>query len=138
MNRTLTATLGIALLAATGCTTIESTPSTTLAPLEVEETAPNTVEITTPVVTFTPSTQRSLFIYNIESTIGGPVYDEDGAVETGYLVCDALRSGYEIEAVMEAALDSAETSDQVLFLTALVASAVTVFCPDMSYLIEAL
>lgn len=138
MNRTLTATLGMALLAATGCTTIESTPSTTLAPLEVEDTAPTTVEITSPAVTYSPSTQRSLFIYNIETTINGPVYDEDGAVETGYLVCDALRTGSSIEAVMGAALDSAVTSDQVLFLTALVASAVTVFCPDMSYLIEAL
>lgn len=138
MNRTLATTIGVGLLTLTACTTVQVPSTSTLAPLPTEPTPATTVEITSPVATYSPSTDRLIFIDNIESTIGEPVYDEDGAVETGYLVCDALRTGTTLEAVMMAALDSAVTDDQVLFVTAIVASAITVFCPEMSYLIDEL
>lgn len=138
MNRSLATTIGVGLLTLTACTTVQVPSTSTLAPLPTEPTPATTVEITSPEATFSPSTNRLIFIDNIESTIGEPVYDEDGAVETGYLVCDALRTGTTLEAVMMAALDSAVTDDQVLFVTAIVASAITVFCPEMSYLIDEL
>lgn len=142
MNRSLATTISVALLTLTACTSVEST-STTLKPLPVEgykvEQIPQTTPpITSPVPTLSPSTQRIIFIANIESTIGGPVYDKGGAVDTGFMVCDALITGSSIEEVMMAALDSAVTDDQVLFLTALVASAISVFCPEMSYLVDQL
>ncbi len=136
----LTATLALAL-ATVGCTVAQSSPST-MAPLEtngVPKTTDAPVATPAPPVTLSESTRHAIFINDIEGTIQEPVYDEQGAIETGYMICDVLRTGAgTLEEVMDIVLDQSSTSDDLLFLTALTASALTTLCPEMAYMIDEL
>jgi hypothetical protein len=113
-----------------------------MAPLEtngVPKTTDAPVATPAPPVTLSESTRHAIFINDIEGTIQEPVYDEQGAIETGYMICDVLRTGAgTLEEVMDIVLDQSSTSDDLLFLTALTASALTTLCPDMAYMIDEL
>jgi len=136
----LAATVALALSTA-ACSTTVSAP-TSLAPLEtngVPKTTDAPIATPAPEVTISESTRNALFINNIEGTIGTPVYDEAGAIETGYMICDVLRTGSgTLEDVMDIVLANSTTDSDLLLLTAVTASALTNLCPDMSYMIDEL
>lgn len=68
------------------------------------------------------------FIMDIENRYG-PVYDEQDVIETGRLTCSTLRGGATAYDIVSAITNTGGDD----FITVIVASAITNFCPDQAW-----
>jgi len=75
------------------------------------------------------------FLYDIYSETSDPIYLEDqDMIDTGYVVCDGLRSGMSGYDALDAIVSSSGGIASVEeLLTNVVASAVVNFCPEQAY-----
>jgi len=89
--------------------------------------------------TYTSSDPEEDFLDGIKTLNEGPVYVNDSdLLETGYVVCDALRSGLSANDAMTAIADTAEGDRSTYeFLSLITASAVTFLCPEQLYKFDA-
>ena len=93
--------------------------------------------IATPAPTQAPAvwTDEDEFIADIYNENSGPIYLEDyDLIETGYAVCEGLRSGMSgydaIDAIASSAEGNAAVEELLINVTA---SAVINFCPEQEY-----
>ena len=108
--------------------TTEKVVKTTDAPIAT----PAPSDTYAPPVTWTEEDEFIADIYNENS---GPIYLEDyDLIETGYAVCEGLRSGMSgydaIDAIASSAEGNAAVEELLINVTA---SAVINFCPDQQY-----
>lgn len=133
MFRKLAIVVGGLLLTACGSKTvyvISTEPETT-----VKETTTSSSTTTDAPIAIAPSyTTEDEFIFDIENSYG-PIYaDEQTVIGVGYATCTFLRGGGtadDLYTSMEgAALNS---GGDINFIIAVVASAITNFCPDQAW-----
>jgi hypothetical protein len=132
----LTIPITIATLALAGCgsktyyVTSTEVPDTT-----VEVTETTDAPIATPAPTAPSYTSEDEFIADIYNENSGPIYLEDyDLIETGYAVCEGLRSGMSGNDTLSAIVSSAEgNADVEELLINVTASAVVNFCPEQAY-----
>jgi hypothetical protein len=91
-----------------------------------------------PIATSAPEpvySDEEEFIYDIYSETSDPIYLEDqDMIDTGYVVCDGLRSGMSGYDALDAIVSSSGGIASVEeLLTSVVASAVVNFCPEQAY-----
>jgi hypothetical protein len=136
MTRKLLLVLGLSLaLVACGSKTYYVT--STEAPNSQETTVKVVKTTDAPIATAAPSTwtEEDEFIFDINESYGSNTgVPDDEMIESGYLVCTALRggaSGYEIVEVLSSSANG--DPDIELFLSSVIASAVINFCPDQQY-----
>ena len=134
------AILGVLILAACGGTkTIYGTDTEVPNSPETTEKVVKTTDapIATPAPTQAPAvwTDEDEFIADIYNENSGPIYLEDyDLIETGYAVCEGLRSGMSGYDALDAITSSAEGNAAVEeLLINVTASAVVNFCPEQAY-----
>jgi len=93
---------------------------------------------TSPIDTYAPPvtwTDEDEFIADIYNENTGPIYLEDqDLIDTGYAVCDGLRSGMTGYDALDAIVSSSEGDAAVEeLLINVTASAVINFCPEQQY-----
>lgn len=127
--------IAVAALALAGCggtrtvyvNTTEA-PDTTVKVVKTTDAPIATPAPTLPPVTWTVEDE---FLFDIEASYYGTIYVSDyEMIETGRLVCDALLSGSTGEEVVWAIVGAGGDTE---FITTVVASAVTNFCPSQAY-----
>lgn len=129
MKRTLI-TAGL-LLALAGCSKTvyvnDTTPPDTTEKKQTTTDAP----IATPAPTLPPTTwtAEDEFLFDIKNTVYVAVSDYD-LLETGYIVCDALRSG---ATVTDLAIAITSVGYEQELLAAVAASAALNLCPDQAW-----
>ena len=113
-------------------TEVPNSPETTVKVVKTTD-AP----IATPAPTQAPAvwTDEDEFIADIYNENSGPIYLEDyDLIETGYAVCEGLRSGMSgydaIDAIASSAEGNAAVEELLINVTA---SAVINFCPEQQY-----
>ena len=113
-------------------TEVPNSPETTVKVVKTTD-AP----IATPAPTQAPAvwTDEDEFIADIYNENSGPIYLEDyDLIETGYAVCEGLRSGMSgydaIDAIASSAEGNAAVEELLINVTA---SAVINFCPEQEY-----
>lgn len=113
-------------------TEVPNSPETTVKLVKTTD-AP----IATPAPTQAPAvwTDEDEFIADIYNENSGPIYLEDyDLIETGYAVCEGLRSGMSgydaIDAISSSAEGNAAVEELLINVTA---SAVINFCPEQEY-----
>ena len=113
-------------------TEVPNSPKTTVKVVKTTD-AP----IATPAPTQAPAvwTDEDEFIADIYNENSGPIYLEDyDLIETGYAVCEGLRSGMSgydaIDAIASSAEGNAAVEELLINVTA---SAVINFCPEQEY-----
>ena len=113
-------------------TEVPNSPETTVKVVKTTD-AP----IATPAPTQAPAvwTDEDEFIADIYNENSGPIYLEDyDLIETGYAVCEGLRSGMSgydaIDAIASSAEGNAAVEELLINVTA---SAVVNFCPEQAY-----
>ena len=113
-------------------TEVPNSPETTVKVVKTTD-AP----IATPAPTQAPAvwTDEDEFIADIYNENSGPIYLEDyDLIETGYAVCEGLRSGMSgydaIDAISSSAEGNAAVEELLINVTA---SAVINFCPEQEY-----
>ena len=113
-------------------TEVPNSPETTVKVVKTTD-AP----IATPAPTQAPAvwTDEDEFIADIYNENSGPIYLEDyDLIETGYAVCEGLRSGMSGYDALDAIVSSSEGNAGVEeLLTNVTASAVVNFCPEQAY-----
>ena len=113
-------------------TEVPNSPETTVRVVKTTD-AP----IATPAPTQAPAvwTDEDEFIADIYNENSGPIYLEDyDLIETGYAVCEGLRSGMSGYDALDAIVSSSEGNAGVEeLLTNVTASAVVNFCPEQAY-----
>ena len=136
MKKIIIATSILLTLTACGSKTVYVTsteaPDTTVKVVKTTD-AP----IATPAPTQAPAAwnDEDEFIADIYNANSGPIYLEDyNMIETGYVVCEGLRSGMSGYDALDAIVSSSEGNAGVEeLLTNIVASAVVNFCPEQAY-----
>ena len=136
MKKIIIATSILLTLTACGSKTVYVTsteaPDTTVKVVKTTD-AP----IATPAPTQAPAAwnDEDEFIADIYNANSGPIYLEDyNMIETGYVVCEGLRSGISGYDALDAIVSSSEGNAGVEeLLTNIVASAVVNFCPEQAY-----
>jgi hypothetical protein len=125
----------VALLALTACGSKTVYVTSTEAP----DTTVKVVKTTdAPIATPAPEpayTDEDEFIADIYNENTGPIYLEDqDLIDTGYAVCDGLRSGMTGYDALDAIVSSSEGDTAVEeLLINVTASAVVNFCPEQAY-----
>jgi hypothetical protein len=111
-------------------TEVPNSPETT-----VKVTKTTDAPIVTPAPTVPSYTSEDEFIYDIYNENTGPIYLEDqDLIDTGYAVCDGLRSGMTGYDALDAIVSSSEGNTAVEeLLINVTASAVVNFCPEQAY-----
>lgn len=119
--------IGLLGLAACGGTTTErvvyvpESTTTTKAPPTTEDTP----------IAVSPTEE---FIGDIYSVYYGPVINSDSElIEAGWTTCEFLQSGGSITDVIYSINQASNDTDMQEYIGAVVASAITNFCPDQSY-----
>ena len=133
MKRLIPIIIGTLVLVGCGSKTVYVTST---------EAPDTTVKVTkttdAPIATGAPEpvySDEEEFIYDIYSETSGPIYLEDqDMIDTGYVVCDGLRSGMSGYDALDAIVSSSGGIASVEeLLTNVVASAVVNFCPEQAY-----
>jgi hypothetical protein len=129
----------IATLALTACGSKTYYVTSTEVPNSPETTEKVTKTTDAPIATPAPTvpsyTSEDEFIADIYNENSGPIYLEDyDLIETGYAVCEGLRSGMSGNDTLSAIVSSAEgNADVEELLINVTASAVVNFCPEQAY-----
>ena len=91
-----------------------------------------------PIATPAPPmwSDEDMFLKNIEQEFGYTGLSDYDLIETGRVVCDALRNGAQAWDVASALEQSADTYYTQQMLIAVTASAVVNFCPEQMYKFE--
>jgi len=115
--------LGLAACGGTKTIYVEPTdaPTTTIKPARTTD---------APVAQYS---DEDWFLYEIEELIGETYVDDQMLIDTGYMVCEALRAGATMEMLAYLIDDNSNDADTANFLAAISASAVINFCPDQQY-----
>lgn len=132
MKKTLL--IGALLLTACGGTETVYVTAT-----EAPDTTTKVVKTTdAPIATPAPQvwSDEDEFLWDIESQFGSTGLPDYELIETGYVVCQALRGGAQAWDVATALEQSADTYYTQQMLIAVTASAVINFCPDQSWKFE--
>ena len=133
MKRLIPIIIGTLVLVGCGSKTVYVTST---------EAPDTTVKVTkttdAPIATSAPEpvySDEEEFIYDIYSETSDPIYLEDqDMIDTGYVVCDGLRSGMSGYDALDAIVSSSGGIASVEeLLTSVVASAVVNFCPEQAY-----
>ena len=139
MKKIIIATSILLTLTACGSKTVYVTsteaPDTTV---KVVKTTDAPIATPAPSDTYAPPvtwTEEDEFIADIYNENSGPIYLEDyDLIETGYAVCEGLRSGMSgydaIDAIASSAEGNAAVEELLINVTA---SAVINFCPEQEY-----
>ena len=139
MKKIIIATSILLTLTACGSKTVYVTstesPETTV---KVVKTTDAPIATPAPSDTYAPPvtwTEEDEFIADIYNENSGPIYLEDyDLIETGYAVCEGLRSGMSGYDALDAIVSSSEGNAGVEeLLTNVTASAVVNFCPEQAY-----
>lgn len=88
--------------------------------------------VTVPVPVYTAEDE---FIFDIETSYGPILMDKDEVIGVGYSTCAFLRQGGTSDDLMWA-MQSASAGGGEDFIIAVVASAITNFCPDQAWKIN--
>jgi hypothetical protein len=136
MKKLIIATSILLTLTACGSKTVYVT-STEAPETTVKVTKTTDAPIATPAPTQAPAvwSDEDEFIADIYNENTGPIYLEDqDLIDTGYAVCDGLRSGMTGYDALDAITSSAEGNAAVEeLLINVTASAVINFCPEQEY-----
>ena len=133
MKRLIPIIIGTLVLVGCGSKTVYVTST---------EAPDTTVKVTkttdAPIATGAPEpvySDEEEFLYDIYSETSDPIYLEDqDMIDTGYVVCDGLRSGMSGYDALDAIVSSSGGIASVEeLLTNVVASAVVNFCPEQAY-----
>ena len=139
MKKIIIATSILLTLTACGSKTVYVTDTEVPNSPETTEKVVKTTDapIATPAPTQAPAvwTDEDEFIADIYNENSGPIYLEDyDLIETGYAVCEGLRSGMSgydaIDAIASSAEGNAAVEELLINVTA---SAVINFCPEQEY-----
>ena len=139
MKKIIIATSILLTLTACGSKTVYVTSTEVPNSPETTEKVVKTTDapIATPAPTQAPAvwTDEDEFIADIYNENSGPIYLEDyDLIETGYAVCEGLRSGMSgydaIDAIASSAEGNAAVEELLINVTA---SAVINFCPEQEY-----
>ena len=139
MKKIIIATSILLTLTACGSKTVYVTSTEVPNSPETTEKVVKTTDapIATPAPTQAPAvwTDEDEFIADIYNENSGPIYLEDyDLIETGYAVCEGLRSGMSGYDALDAIASSAEGNAAVEeLLINVTASAVVNFCPEQAY-----
>ena len=139
MKKIIIATSILLTLTACGSKTVYVTSTEVPNSPETTEKVVKTTDapIATPAPTQAPAvwTDEDEFIADIYNENSGPIYLEDyDLIETGYAVCEGLRSGMSGYDALDAIASSAEGNAAVEeLLINVTASAVINFCPEQEY-----
>ena len=139
MKKIIIATSILLTLTACGSKTVYVTSTEVPNSPETTEKVVKTTDapIATPAPTQAPAvwTDEDEFIADIYNENSGPIYLEDyDLIETGYAVCEGLRSGMSGYDALDAITSSAEGNAAVEeLLINVTASAVVNFCPEQAY-----
>ena len=139
MKKIIIATSILLTLTACGSKTVYVTDTEVPNSPETTEKVVKTTDapIATPAPTQAPAvwTDEDEFIADIYNENSGPIYLEDyDLIETGYAVCEGLRSGMSGYDALNAIVSSSEGNAGVEeLLTNVTASAVVNFCPEQAY-----
>jgi len=130
ITKSIIAIATITLLSSCGKETVYITQ-----PAPTEPKSSNTVAQTYPDTYSSSSSADQGFLDGIKAIHDGPVYVPDSdLLETGYIVCDGLRSGLTGDDAINTMIESSEgDQDTYEFLATITAAAVTFLCPDQSY-----
>jgi len=136
MKKIIIATSILLTLTACGSKTVYVT-STDATTTTVKVTKTTDAPIATPAPTQPPVawSDEEEFIADIYNENTGPIYLEDqDLIDTGYAVCDGLRSGMTGYDALDAIVSSSEGDTAVEeLLINVTASAVVNFCPEQAY-----
>jgi hypothetical protein len=136
MKKLIIATSILLTLTACGSKTVYVT-STEAPETTVKVTKTTDAPIATPAPTQAPAVwnDEDEFIADIYNENTGPIYLEDqDLIDTGYAVCEGLRSGMTGYDALDAIVSSAEGNAAVEeLLINVTASAVVNFCPEQEY-----
>lgn len=133
--KALTAIAGLSLIAACGGTRTVYVNTTDAPDTTTKVVKTTDAPIATPApTTMAPWTDEDEFLYDIKTTYYGTIYVSDyEMISTGQVVCDSLLGGMSGEEVIWAVVEAGGDTE---FVTTVVASAVTNFCPSQIYKFE--
>jgi len=99
------------------------------APTKTETTVRRTTDA--PVAAEPVMTEEEMFLVSVNASYDGyGVLDNVSLFKIGYAVCEAFDAGLSAEAVAIAGASTAEDSDQLQLVTAVLAAAVAWLCPE--------
>ena len=132
--KALTAIAGLSLIAACGGTRTVYVNTTDAPDTTTKVVKTTDAPIATPAPTVAPWTDEDEFLYDIKTNYYGTIYVSDyEMISTGQVVCDSLLGGMSGEEVIWAVVEAGGDTE---FVTTVVASAVTNFCPSQLYKFE--